>query len=330
MKQGYKPEKESFVGMKNYPLVTVITVTLNNGNLLERCIISVLNQTYPNIQYIVIDGDSVDNTPEILKKYESEIDVLVSEKDTGIYNAMNKGLLLSTGEYIIFLNADDWYKKSSIEELVNAGLKSRADITHANSIIVNNKNIVTGRLQASLHDGIYTRGATLRHETMLVKKRLYDDIGPYDESYKIISDYIFMIQAYSKGYKIQHLDRDLLFFNNTGISNVNNDLLLKERKRCFSGLFNFLDEEDLVVLSKDRNLSIEERLRLIKKYETKSELFARSMAFNISDTVASASWMCNISGCLDRLSRIAYVALRWIDNFIYLQRHMPRKMKSPR
>ena len=91
---------------------------------------------------------------------------------------MNKGLLLSTGEYIIFLNADDWYKKSSIEELVNAGLKSRADITHANSIIVNNKNIVTGRLQASLHDGIYTRGATLRHETMLVKKRLYGDIGP--------------------------------------------------------------------------------------------------------------------------------------------------------
>jgi hypothetical protein len=94
-------------------------------------------------------------------------------------------------------------------------------------------------------------------------------------------------------------------------------------------MFDFLDEEDLVVLSKDRNLSIEERLRLIKKYETRSELFARSMAFNISDTAGSASWKCSLSGCLDRLSRLAYVALRWIDNFIYLQRHMPRKMKSP-
>lgn len=330
MIHGDKPEKARIAGMKDCPLVTVITVTLNNGKLLERCIISVLNQTYPNLQYIIIDGDSVDNTPEILKKYKPEIDILVSEKDSGIYNAMNKGLVLSTGEYIIFLNADDWYKKDAIEELVNASLKSQADITHANSIIVNNKNIVVGRLQASLHDGIYTRGATLRHETMLVRRSLYDDIGHYDESYKIISDYIFMIEAYSKGYKIQHLDSDLLFFSNTGISNMNNNLLLKEREQFFSGMFNFLDVEDLHVLSKDRNLSIEERLRLIKKYETKSELFARSMAFNISDTAGSARQRCSLSGCMNRFRRIVYIALKWINNSIYLQMHMPRKKNSPR
>lgn len=330
MKQGQKSEKRSFEGTYSVPLVTVITVTLNNGSLLERCIISVLNQTYPNIEYIIIDGDSVDNTLEILTRYKSEIDVLVSEKDTGIYNAMNKALLLATGDYIIYLNSDDWYKKDSIEVLVSAAIKKQADITHANSIIVNNKDIVIGRLQASLHDGIYTRGASLRHETMLVKRSLYDEIGPYDESYRIISDYVFMIKAYSGGYGITHLDRDLIFFRNTGISNNDKKLLQKERERLFSGLFNFLDEEDLMVLSKDRNISIKERLRLIKKYETKSELFTRSMAFNIGYIAGSPGWKCSISGCLDRFSRIIYIAFRWIDNSVYSLKHMPKKMKSQR
>jgi hypothetical protein len=159
---------------------------------------------------------------------------------------------------------------------------------------------------------------------MLVKRAVYDDIGPYDESYRIISDYVFMIEAYTRGYNFFHLDRDILFFRNTGISHKSKNILNKERESLFSRLFHFLDEEDLVDMAADRNIAIENRLRLIKKYETKSELFARSMAFNIGDAAASSNRTCGITGCLERLTRTIDLALKWIDNSIYLLRHMPK------
>ena len=159
------------------PLVTIITVTKNNGRLLARCIQSVRDQTYSNIEYIVIDGASTDSTPSVIEKYRSIINHYVSEEDAGIYHAMNKGLALATGEYVIFLNSDDWYKRYAIEKLVLSAKASHADITHANAILVNDRNRVIGRLQASLSDSLYTRGATIRHETMMVSREVYESVG---------------------------------------------------------------------------------------------------------------------------------------------------------
>jgi len=93
---------------QTYPLITIITVVYNGEKYLEETIKSVINQTYPNVEYIIIDGGSTDGTLDIIKKYEDYIDYWVSEKDKGIYDAMNKGILVSNGKYLLFLNADDF------------------------------------------------------------------------------------------------------------------------------------------------------------------------------------------------------------------------------
>ena len=106
--------------LEGKPLITVVTVVFNGEQFLEETILSVMNQTYENIEYIIIDGGSTDGTLNIIKKYENSIDYWVSEYDRGIYDAMNKGIALSQGDFIGFLNADDLYNLEVIEELSNA------------------------------------------------------------------------------------------------------------------------------------------------------------------------------------------------------------------
>lgn len=100
------------------PLISVITVCYNCAADLERTIISVINQTYPNIEYLIIDGGSRDNTMDIIKKYENNIDYWISERDSGVYDAMNKGLARATGRWVNFMNAGDiFYNKTVISDL---------------------------------------------------------------------------------------------------------------------------------------------------------------------------------------------------------------------
>lgn len=110
------------------PLVTVITVCLNSSKTIEQCIESVLQQTYENIEYIIIDGGSTDDTLNILGNYSNSIDYYISEPDRGLYHAMNKGLELASGEYILFLNSDDWYEQDCIQTLVTAKEFSGCDL----------------------------------------------------------------------------------------------------------------------------------------------------------------------------------------------------------
>ena len=113
------------------PLVTVVTVCFNAARTLAQCVDSVLTQTYPNVEYVVVDGSSDDGTVELLERYAEHIDYFVSEPDSGLYNAMNKGLALASGEYILFPNADDWYVADAIEQLVAAASYANADVVSA-------------------------------------------------------------------------------------------------------------------------------------------------------------------------------------------------------
>ena len=101
------------------PLISIITVCYNAEGTIEQTIRSVLNQTYKNIEYIIIDGFSTDNTLNIIERYKDSIAMVVSERDQGIYDAMNKGLSLAKGCFIGFLNADDWYDENALEIVVN-------------------------------------------------------------------------------------------------------------------------------------------------------------------------------------------------------------------
>ena len=153
----------------------------------------------------------------------------------------------------------------------------------------------------------------MRHETMLVSKNAYEKIGGYDMSYKILSDYILMISLYDAGFKFIHIDIPLLYFRTTGISN--NALATKEteRARLFSSIFPFLDSDDLSVLKKHGRLDISTRLEMLKKHKGKSELFARSMAFNIADCFTySQAQTANEKTNLQKFFKKTLVALRGV------------------
>ena len=104
--------------MNNSPLISIITVSYNAVKTIEDTITSVLNQTYSNIEYIIIDGASTDGTLEVIKKYQDDISIIVSEPDKGIYDAMNKGIERANGELIGIINADDWYEANAVERSI--------------------------------------------------------------------------------------------------------------------------------------------------------------------------------------------------------------------
>lgn len=268
------------------PLVSIITVVRNGMPYIGLCIDSVLKQTYDNIEYIIIDGCSEDGTLEILERYRDNIDYYASAPDDGIYNAMNKGLELASGDFIIFLNSDDRYDKETIKKLVNKLSENQADVAYADAYVVDVNEVIQYRLDSWFNVGLYTRGAPIRHETMLVGKHVYNKLGGYDESYKIISDYEFMIRLYESDFKCTHLKEPLLYFRNTGISNTGESLRQNERLMIFRERFPFLDNDALEILKKHGQLSITTRLRLLMKYSFNSWIFTASMAFNMLASLA--------------------------------------------
>ncbi len=263
------------------PLVSVVTVVYNRAATLAQCIESVRAQHYDNIEYVIVDGASDDGTLEVIERFADHIDYYVSQPDAGIYDAMNTGLTLARGEYILLLNSDDWYRPDAIGTLVEAALAADAEIAHADAVTVNQDGRTTGALEGPLHAGLYTSGSLIRHETMLVRRDVYDRFGGYDTSYRIIADYLLAIQLLDADCRFEYVPERLLYFRETGISKTADALRLEERRRLFATLFPFLEEADLALLTRGR-LPNAEMVRLIGKYKNRSEPFVRSLAFNIA------------------------------------------------
>lgn len=190
--------------------VTVITPCFNSEKTIEKTLESVLNQTYDDIEYIIIDGASTDRTLEIIKGYEdrfnsrfSEGIKIFSEKDNGIYDAMNKGIEKATGEIIGIVNSDDYYEKDAVENIVNARMQlfEEAD----NKATALNYQILYG-MERLLEDGKETAVVINNHENLLnqmithptcfVTKKLYEDKGKFNLDYKYSADYEFMLRMY--------------------------------------------------------------------------------------------------------------------------------------
>lgn len=252
--------------LPNLPLVTVITVSLNAEKTIKQTIDSVVQQTYKNIEYIVIDGGSSDKTLSIIKKCSEEIDYFISEKDRGIYHAMNKGLMLAGGQYILLLNSDDWYEKGCIESLLNAKLYSGADFVSALSRYVGQSGKSLYVLRSMPYDASLFFRMPLRHETMLISASIYNDIGYYDEEYKIISDYDLTIKLFEADYSHYEVNKPLLNFRNTGESNLNKKILISERKSIISRRFPFLSSVECEKLANIRDLTPEYVQNLLSRY----------------------------------------------------------------
>ena len=175
------------------PLVSVITVVFNGAATLEHTIRSVIEQTYGNVEHIIIDGGSTDTTLDILRKYESKIDYWVSEKDAGIYDAMNKGIVLARGDYIGILNADDYFSDPLALEKIASRLKATdVDAVFSCLDIVDPDNLsrVLRKYRIARFSPFMLRiGVMPPHPTFYCKKECYKKAGLYRTDYRIAADF---------------------------------------------------------------------------------------------------------------------------------------------
>lgn len=231
------------------PLVSVITVCWNVEKTIEQAIRSVLTQTYESIEYILVDGASSDSTVSILEKYAADLDYFVSEPDEGLYFAMNKGLELAQGDYVIFLNADDWYELDTVATLVAARDFSGCDFVAALANYVNEETGAQKVLRSMPFDHSQYLRMSIRHETMLVPASVYDRLGPYDTQYRILSDREYAARLFENGCTFYEVQRPLLNFRTSGISNTNIDLLRAEQDLILREAFPFLSAADRKALN---------------------------------------------------------------------------------
>ena len=174
--------------------LSIITINLNNKTGLEKTIQSVIGQTYREFEYIVIDGGSNDGSVDIIKKYEEKVTSWVSEKDNGIYNAMNKGILKANGEYCLFINSGDTFIKPTVLDEMLSYINGE-DILYGNGFFQAKDNKLEKlECPAKLTLGFFCL-YSLFHPATLIKKSLFDKYGLYNESNKIISDGEFFIKT---------------------------------------------------------------------------------------------------------------------------------------
>ena len=205
--------------------VSIITVSFNSADTIEETIQSVISQDYPLIEYIIIDGKSTDNTISIVKKYSAGISKIVSEKDKGIYDAMNKGIKLATGDIVGILNSDDSYAHSKvITHLAEKFKTTNAEGVYGDLVYVSrtNKNKISRFWQAGEYkDGMFLKGWMPPHPTFYVKKNIYEKHGAFNTIFKSAADYELMLRLIHKEkIKISYLDEVLVKMSLGGKSNL--------------------------------------------------------------------------------------------------------------
>jgi len=211
------------------PLISIITITLNADQYLEQAIQSVLNQTYKHIEYIIVDGGSTDRSLGIISKYKKQLDHFISEKDKGIADAMNKGVALITGEYVIFLHADDYFVNDNALSEVIEKMDKTADIVACS--IQYGEQLRTCKPRGfnfwfNFKQGIY-------HQGIICRRDLIEKLNGFDMQFRITMDYDFFVRAYHRRAKLVKVPDILAVMRESGISS----------RRDWQSLKNRFDEE---------------------------------------------------------------------------------------
>lgn len=209
--------KEKGLKMK----ISVITVCYNSVKTLERCIKSVLAQNYVDIEYIIIDGGSLDGTIDIIESYQNYISYWKSEKDSGIYDAMNKGIDVSTGDVIAFLNSDDWYEDNTLNIIDSIFTNSDAQLVCGN--VRFHDNNMTRLSDIKCEDLWFIK--TYPHPAMFARRDLFLKYGCFNTRYKIAADYDWQLRLFEYPIKIKTIDNVLTNFSYGGISTSSENLM---------------------------------------------------------------------------------------------------------
>ena len=199
--------------------VSIITVCKNSASHIEKAIKSVLNQTYSDCQYIIIDGHSNDETLTIVNRYRHDIDIIRSESDTGIYNAMNKALQYVIGDVVYFLNSDDClYDSNVISDFADEFKANSQDmVVYGNVVSVFNAQEKLIRFPDV--DGRYFYQRTICHQAVFTRRELFERVGEFNESYPIHADADWLMRAFFKLHiRFRHIDRIVCYYSSEGVS----------------------------------------------------------------------------------------------------------------
>ena len=198
--------------MFNSPKISVITVVYNGEKHLEATIKSIINQTYDNIEYIIIDGGSTDGTIDIINKYDKQISYWSSEPDKGIYDAMNKGLAKATGDYVAFMNADDWYELDALQTIADAANK-----THAGFITAKIKIIDEESGESVIRKSTFEEyGKNIHHQTCFIDLKAHKE-SLYNTEFRLAADRDLIVRLIQNGITTHFVDKVVANFREGGM-----------------------------------------------------------------------------------------------------------------
>ncbi len=211
------------------PVLSVITIVFNNVKDIERTMLSVFEQSYPHLQYIIVDGGSTDGTVDVIRKYESRLTEFICESDKGIYDAMNKGLALATGDYVLFMNSgDEIYDRSTVENVFSTAYG--ADIYYGETEMYDESGKNLGKRRHAAPNQLTWRsfryGMSVSHQAIYVRRLLAE---PYDLKYQLSSDIDWILKSLRKAGKIVNVNTYVAKYQVGGISKKKHLQSLKER-----------------------------------------------------------------------------------------------------
>jgi glycosyltransferase involved in cell wall biosynthesis len=194
----------------DWPRLSIVTPSYNQGAFLERTICSVLDQGYPNLEFMVIDGGSTDNTIDIIRRYERHLAYWVSEKDSGQSDALNKGFKRATGEFVGWQNSDDVYLPGSFFEAMDALRKyPEVDVAFANRLDVDEDDRITDECRFTPFSliGYWYEGMSMSNQSAFWRRSIFDKVGYLDESLHAAMDYEFFLRCAFSGIRFRHFRR---------------------------------------------------------------------------------------------------------------------------
>ncbi len=251
--------------------ITVITVCYNSEETIERTIRSVIAQDYRDLEYIIIDGASTDNTLDIIGKYQNEVSLCISEPDSGLYDAMNKGLEKSTGDVFAFLNSDDWYADNVLNRVNEYFEKSNADIVSGNMYLFSEGVSKKLDFDRSNREKMFFE-VIYPHPALFAKRELYVKHGGFDTSYKLAADTDWVMKACINGAKVFCADDYFTYFSDGGISFRKRYAGLKEQYRIAR---KYVQEDEFVHLEKDLNEYYTWKLEETRRWERLRNAFEK-------------------------------------------------------
>lgn len=214
-------------------MLSVITVNLNHAEGLRRTMQSVFLQNDPDIEYLVIDGGSTDGSQEVIAEYEDKIYYWVSEKDGGIYQAMNKALQHTTGEFVYFLNSGDEFANEQVSRFIVEQFYPSVDLVYGNTL----RPDASGTLVACIHPSIMTMGTFWKkgicQQAIVYRKNLFEKLGLFDESFRIAGDWDFNVRVLLSGGVTRFCNKVIAVYEGGGVSVAQKEIAEVEKERLF-------------------------------------------------------------------------------------------------